>query len=262
MRLPTVLAVAALALASAWIALTAPPVAPAPGHASASADSILTAAPLLTTSGTVTTARLPVHAPDGNRLPDDPARDSALPPSKLAPPFIVYGTVYREDGSPASCARVALGKLSAACNVRGMFRIETRVQPSPDASVVAWEAGFAPANLPNVTARLPDLRPGVAAGPLGLFLGPRLPAVSGVVVDANGRPAKGWTLTIEPPADAADSRPREPGSTARSTRTGSFTLTAVHPGPCRLVARRGKQRITTELTVPPDGLRALRLTPN
>ena len=132
----------------------------------------------------------------------------------------IDGQVLHLDGSPAPSALVRLGVAETRTDNDGRFVLDL-ASPS-EADLVAFEPGFAPCIRPAYGA-------GLVAGEdhTRLVLGEPTLAITGQVVDAEGKPLAGWSVELEgiDPLAALGLR-----SAARTDRAGRFTLTDVPAG--------------------------------
>lgn len=190
------------------------------------------------------------------------------PPTPRPTLLTISGAVFRADGRPATAAQVTLGGQRTHSDTQGRFVLRCSTWPDPSAALIAWEEGAAPAIQARFGVGLGAHRAGTELGPVQLQLGAMLGALAGRVVDASGTPQKGWRLRVEreePPDQSTGTRRSIDaliaGTAAVSTsrKDGRFELRAVRPGPCVLIAQRGRKRVETALCVPSDGLTALRV---
>ncbi len=195
-------------------------------------------------------------------------RAAPTPPTPRPILLTVSGTVFRADGRPAIAAQVTLGGERTHTDRQGGFVLRCTAWPDPHSALIAWEEGTEPAIQSRLAPALQERRAGAELGPIQLQLGATLGALAGRVVDASGTPQKGWRLRVErevPPDQSTGTRRSIDaliaGAAAVSTsrKDGRFELRAVRPGPCVLVAQRGRKRVETALCVPSDGLTALRV---
>jgi protocatechuate 3,4-dioxygenase beta subunit len=131
---------------------------------------------------------------DTRPIPADPAPDFLVEMRKVeSKGAVLEGVVFHEDGSPADGAIVHLLDREATTDARGNFRLEIGRVP-PDAPLVATKPGFQPAVLPEY-GRLIDATDGHPPA-ARLMLGPEPLTIAGRVLEADGRPCEGWSVSI------------------------------------------------------------------
>lgn len=191
----------------------------------------------------------------------------------------ITGEVVLEDGSPAAGADVAYGRQSTRADGAGKFELEVADLASADAPLVARHAGLVAARIENFGARLtapggaersalaagvgtPHRADGVAATNranvqelhgIRLVLGGRALAITGRVLDADGRPAKGWRVELRDGSSSEDA--------GRTDRQGRFVLGGLAPGAHVLRARGTRPGETLESDPIDAGARDVELAP-
>jgi len=156
------------------------------------------------------TTAAPVHEPA------PPATTSTLPVAHLG------GLVLRGDGTPATGARVVLGKQHARCDPQGRFEM-TVADPGGATDLLAFEPGSEPAVRPAFGASLA----GGGEFNVRLVLGPETLALAGRVIDREGAGLKGWTVELDGTDLLSDFRLRE---RVRTDGEGRFEIPDVPVG--------------------------------
>ena len=131
---------------------------------------------------------------DRRPLPSESASDLRIELRRPeATDAALEGVVFHPDGSPAAEATVHLDDRNAATDERGAFRLPLgRVDEGT--YLVATKKGFQPAVMPEY-GRVLAASDGHPA-PVQLVLGPPPLSISGRVLEADGKPCRGWSVAI------------------------------------------------------------------
>ncbi|MBK7644406.1 MAG: carboxypeptidase regulatory-like domain-containing protein [Planctomycetes bacterium] len=138
-----------------------------------------------------------------------PVRIVLQPEESLGP--LLEGTVVHADGSPAPGALVVFGAARTHAGEQGRFRLHC-AWFVPQTPLVAITRGFQPAILARYGERVDPTAPTLPPERLELP-GPAL-ALAGALVDADGKPLKGWRVRLEDPTAL------DPGNSAREFAEG------------------------------------------
>ncbi len=141
----------------------------------------------------------------------------------------LQGVVVHADGRPAQGAKVRLDELATKTDADGRFGLQQE-WASEEAPLVAALPGFQPALLPSSGALMQqDLPPPFVRLVLG---GPTL-AIQGKILDAEGKPCRGWQVNLrdgtvltpgQVPFDLAEDLARGKKVATKSDKQGAFEL--------------------------------------
>lgn len=155
-------------------------------------------------------------ADDQRPLPTESATDLLI---ELREPevtgAVLEGVVVHEDGSPAPGAFVHLDDRKTETDERGGFRLEIW-STEGDAPLVATKKGFQAAVFPEY-GRVIDATDGHPP-PARLVLGPAPLTIAGRVLEIDGTPCRGWSVSIA--LGTAITQNRIPVITAESLAAG------------------------------------------
>jgi hypothetical protein len=168
---------------------------------------------------------------DVRSLPSESAADLYIELKELSEDgAFLEGSVVHEDDKPASGARVLLADREAIADKSGRFRMAL-APVGPLAPLAAILPGFQPAIVPEYGRVLEST--GGHPPPVRLVLGPPPLSISGRVLDADGKPARKWTVTLL--EGTALSQNRIPIVTAeRVTAKGDVQVITASDGSFRL----------------------------